>query len=256
MLHRLRPRSIYDVMAALAFFAAAAGGTAYAAATIGSGDIKNNAVLSRHIKDGAVTGPDIAAGAVGRSKLAHGAVTGAKVADKSLTGADIKLSTLGTVPSAANAGMLGGLAATAFQRRVGQACPTGNAIASIAAAGTVGCTDYRTDAIIGASQRGDALPNSTVFNTNGGLILIIFAGSGFRTTQQGAGFVTLNAIIDGGFYVTSEVFTNETLSHKATVPIEKVVGLNAGQHTLDMNLTSGTVNGDDRIDLQILQLPQ
>ena len=46
MLRKLRPRSAYDVMAALAFLAAVAGGTAYAAATIGPGDIQHNAVLS------------------------------------------------------------------------------------------------------------------------------------------------------------------------------------------------------------------
>jgi Flp pilus assembly protein protease CpaA len=43
---RCRPRSAYDVMAAVALVIAVAGGTAYAAATIGSGDIKNSAVLT------------------------------------------------------------------------------------------------------------------------------------------------------------------------------------------------------------------
>ena len=54
MLRKLRPRSAYDVMAAIAFFIAIAGGSAYAAATIGSSDIKNDAVRSNHIKNGQV----------------------------------------------------------------------------------------------------------------------------------------------------------------------------------------------------------
>lgn len=59
MLRKLRPRSIYDVMATLAFLIAVAGGSAYAAATIGSRDIKSNAVLSKHIRDGAVKNADL-----------------------------------------------------------------------------------------------------------------------------------------------------------------------------------------------------
>ena len=92
MVRRLRPRSAYDLVALLALFVAL-GGTTYAAATIGSGDIKNNAVLSRHIKDGAVKNHDLAANSVGTGK----------VIDNTLTGADIKESTLGTVPNAAHA---------------------------------------------------------------------------------------------------------------------------------------------------------
>jgi hypothetical protein len=59
MLRKLRPHSVYDVMAAIAFFIAVAGGSAYAAATIGASDIKNDAVLSRHIKDGEVKSSDL-----------------------------------------------------------------------------------------------------------------------------------------------------------------------------------------------------
>jgi hypothetical protein len=92
----------------------ALGGTTYAAATIGSGDIKSNAVLSRHIKNGeiknfdlgakavgtaklqarAITAAKVANGAVTGPKLARGAVTGLKVADGSLTASDIDTSTL------------------------------------------------------------------------------------------------------------------------------------------------------------------
>lgn len=74
MLRKLRPRSAYDVMAAIAFFAVVAGGSAYAAATVGSGSIKNDAVLSRHIADGEVKNPDLAANAVGTGKVLDGSL--------------------------------------------------------------------------------------------------------------------------------------------------------------------------------------
>lgn len=74
MLNRLRPRSAYDVMAAVAFFIAIAGGGAYAAATIGSNAIKNDAVLTRHIKDGEVRRSDLAANSIATGKIADGQV--------------------------------------------------------------------------------------------------------------------------------------------------------------------------------------
>src|SRR5436305_5383436 len=107
MLSKLRPRSIYDVLAAIAFFAVVAGGSAYAAATIGSRDIKRNAVLSRHIKNGEVRNADLGSNSVG----------GGNVIDDSLTGKDLSESTLGTVP---NAAQLGGQPASTYRLR----CPT------------------------------------------------------------------------------------------------------------------------------------
>jgi hypothetical protein len=61
------------VVAYLALFVAL-GGTTYAAATIGSGNIKNDAVLSRHIKDGAVKNPDLGANSVGTGKVIDGSL--------------------------------------------------------------------------------------------------------------------------------------------------------------------------------------
>ncbi len=74
MLRKLRPRFTYaNVVATLALFLALGGG-AYAAATVGSGDIKNNAVLSRHIKDGEVKKSDLAANSVGSGKVIDGSL--------------------------------------------------------------------------------------------------------------------------------------------------------------------------------------
>src|SRR2546423_8584217 len=106
MLRKLRPRSAYDVMAALALFLVVTGGTAFAV-------VAANQVNSASIIDGQVKAKDIANGSIGpfkiknagvaNSNLGPGSVTSAKVADNSLTGTDINSSTLGTVPSATNA---------------------------------------------------------------------------------------------------------------------------------------------------------
>jgi hypothetical protein len=77
-LRRFADRLSYaNVMSTIAVFAVFAGGTAYAAATIGSNDIKQNAVLSRHINNGAVHTADVGTGAITRAKLARG-VLGAR----------------------------------------------------------------------------------------------------------------------------------------------------------------------------------
>ena len=73
-MHRFRPRLTYaNVVASLALFVAL-GGTTYAAATIGAGDIKKDAVLSRHIKNGEVKNLDLGANAVGTGKVIDGSL--------------------------------------------------------------------------------------------------------------------------------------------------------------------------------------
>jgi hypothetical protein len=86
---KVRERLTYaNVMSTIAVFIALGGATAFAASRL-----PKNSVGSRQIKAKAVT----------TGKLANGAVSGVKVANGSLTGADIKLSQLGTVPTAASA---------------------------------------------------------------------------------------------------------------------------------------------------------
>jgi hypothetical protein len=115
---------------AVAFIAllAALSGTAVALPgknTVDSGDIKKGAVKTPDVAKNAVTAPKIRNGAVTRPKIRNGAVNGAKVGDDSLTGTDINESTLGQVPSAntansattaGNAGALGGVAPSGYQR--------------------------------------------------------------------------------------------------------------------------------------------
>lgn len=110
------------VVAYVALFVALGTGGAWAAATIGPQDIKDNAIHTRHIRDSAVKTKKIAQGAVTTSRMADGAVTGAKAGTDTLTGDNIDESTLGQVPSAAqanaafNAAALGGNPASAYQR--------------------------------------------------------------------------------------------------------------------------------------------
>ncbi len=112
---RVRARLTYaNVMSTLAAFAALATGGAWAAATIGTSDIK----------DGAVTARKLHADAVVRSKIADGAVNGAKVADDSLGGTDINEA---------------GLDPSVLQRRISQSCASGHAIRAVAATGAVTC---------------------------------------------------------------------------------------------------------------------
>jgi len=104
-----RHLSFANVTSVIALCVALGTGGAWAAATIGPGDIKDNAVRSRHIDDHTIHGPDMAANAVGAAILANDttgrALTGTDVTNDSLTGKDIEESTLSEVPSA----MIGGL---------------------------------------------------------------------------------------------------------------------------------------------------
>jgi hypothetical protein len=110
MLARLRPRSAYDVMAAVALFLVVAGGTAYAAPTIFSSDIVDGEVKTPDIDNAAVVTDKLAQGAVTSGQVQDedltggdvldGSLTGSDVADNSLKGADVDEPTLDQVPSA------------------------------------------------------------------------------------------------------------------------------------------------------------
>jgi len=106
-----------NVTATLALFLAL-GGASYAAVHVGKGSVgteqlRNEAVSAAKIRDGAITEAKIAEGAIGtsrlangtvtESKLANGSVTNAKIADGAVSGAKVEASTLGTVPNAYHA---------------------------------------------------------------------------------------------------------------------------------------------------------
>src|SRR5262249_53694672 len=106
----LRRRLSYaNVAATLAVFVAL-GGSAYAGTqlkknSVGPKQLKKNAVITQAIK--------------------NEAVTGAKVKKGTLTGTQIDASTIGTVPSAANAQTLGGMSANQIAQGSKLHCPAG-----------------------------------------------------------------------------------------------------------------------------------
>jgi hypothetical protein len=145
MLTRLRPRSAYDVIAALALFLVVTGGTAFAV-------VAANQVNSASIVDGEVKNPDLANDSVGP----------AKVKDDSLRGADVNEATLGTVPNAdlvdglngselrefagfglkkanASIGPIFSVNDNAVQRRVATPCPPATAVRVITRSGAPDC---------------------------------------------------------------------------------------------------------------------
>src|SRR3954454_3031261 len=85
MLRKLRPRSAYDVMAAIALFIALAGGTAYAANTIGSSDVIDDSLTSSDIHGHAAS--------PGQSKI-NGTLTTDDIRDRTLIRGDIANDTL------------------------------------------------------------------------------------------------------------------------------------------------------------------
>src|SRR5215213_6439022 len=108
-MRELRGRLTYaNAMATIAVFIAL-GGTSYAISKL-----PKNSVGTKQLKKNAVTTPKIKNGAVTAAKIKDGAITGAKIQDGAITGAKIQTSSLGTVPTAANANALDGRAASSF----------------------------------------------------------------------------------------------------------------------------------------------
>ena len=96
MLEKVRPRSVYDVMALIACVGVIAGGTAYAANTIGSSDVIDESLLSQDIKNGEVKATELAGAAVTNSKLGANSVGSGKVIDENLTALDLGPDSVGT----------------------------------------------------------------------------------------------------------------------------------------------------------------
>lgn len=86
-----------------------------------------------------------------------------------------------------------------------------------------------------------AFPFSATFTSNGGKLLVEFAGSAWRSS---GGKVSVNLLMDGNVIATASVLTNEPNSHKALVPVAVLVSAAAGSHTLTVKPSSGATNVD------------
>jgi hypothetical protein len=76
-------------MSTIACFGVLAGGTAYAAATIGSAEVINESLLSEDVKNGTLGGGDLKESTIASSRIVNDSLLGADVKNNSLTGDDI-----------------------------------------------------------------------------------------------------------------------------------------------------------------------
>lgn len=90
----LNNRPAPSMIVALVALFVAMGGVSYAAATIGTAQIKDNSVRSKDLRNDDIRGKDVRTGTLG----------GTDVKDNALTGKDVLESSLGSVPRASEAG--------------------------------------------------------------------------------------------------------------------------------------------------------
>jgi hypothetical protein len=99
MLRKLRPRSVYDVMAAIACIGVLGGGTAYAADTIRTEDIVDNQVFTTDVRDdtlgfGGLTAQDLGRGSVTSSEIAPFTINEGDIASNVISNSHINDGTL------------------------------------------------------------------------------------------------------------------------------------------------------------------
>jgi hypothetical protein len=135
--HRSRSARLTDhlrsnVVGYIALFVALSG-TALALPgknTVDSGDIKKKSVETSDLAPNAVKGSRLAPGAVTSASVADGALAEIDLARDSIGGGAVDESTLGEVPSAANAGQLGGVGPSGYLR-YGSTIPSGVTISGV-----------------------------------------------------------------------------------------------------------------------------
>jgi hypothetical protein len=91
------------IVVALGALVLSVGGNVTAAALITSASIKDNTIRSVDLRDETIKSVDVHNGTLKGADVASGSLSGGDVANNSLTGADVNESTLGQVPSAADA---------------------------------------------------------------------------------------------------------------------------------------------------------
>lgn len=156
---------------ACAALATALAGTTYAAASIGTSQLRNGSVVTAKLRDGAVTTGKLRNGAVTPAKLAAGSVTARRIAPAAVTGTAIAAGAVGAghfgrsavTPPAIAAGAVGTDAladGSVTAGKIAAGAVTGAQIAP----GTIGADDIAPDQVVtgrGAlhSTRVDVIPH-------------------------------------------------------------------------------------------------
>jgi hypothetical protein len=197
MFRKLRPRSVYDVMAAIACFGVLAGGTAYAVDTVGSADVINNSLLSedihnpgirsmdmandsvpsRAVIDESLLGTDVLNGSLSGADVAADSLTGSDVAPSSLTGSDVASSSL-TGSDVATNSLTGSDVLESSLNVAAMGCQIGKIQGYARVKGSSGIPSFYTD----ASEAVD-----TRHNCSGGTVQV-------RRSAEGVFFVRFNGV--------------------------------------------------------------
>jgi len=121
---------------------------------------------------------------------------------------------------------------------------------SISANGRFASSMWRATHVM--NQRQGALPQSVVFGSGGGTLVIIFSGSGW-----GSGNIGMTLQVDGVSWASARSFTNEQSSHKAfTTNFAVLPNTPAGNHNLTLVALPGTnTDGNDWYNVLVLELP-
>ncbi len=105
-----------------------------------------------------------------------------------------------------------------------------------------------------ASSLPGGLPKTLTFNTNGGLVILFVSGSGW--SPPGGTQIGMSIKVDGTERAKARGFSNEPASHKTFVPVQFVVALAAGPHTLLLEALPGTASdGNDFYNVTGLEMP-
>jgi hypothetical protein len=198
-LRTLRKRLSYaNVAATLALFLAISGGTAYAAATIGTSDIKAGAVTNSKIAKNAVTASRIKANSVGSSEIKENSITSAQVKSGSLLASDFASGQLPAGPQgppgpAGSGAGISGVVSPAGTLVYG----TGVAAVSVGGVGvyTVTFNQNVSQCPAVATIGGYQIGGNTASASNGGTVSLQPGGNVNQTAAQQITFITrdLNA---------------------------------------------------------------
>jgi hypothetical protein len=95
MLAKARARMTFANVTSLLALFVALGGTAYAAATIGSDDVINDSLLGEDVKQGTLKAGDIASNTISSTRVADGTLVSEDIKDGTIGSADVAPNSLG-----------------------------------------------------------------------------------------------------------------------------------------------------------------